>query len=92
MTIRKGKVTNNRTDRDYPHQVAILIPLGGLGARSMAMHAWCDGRGLVYRTRADRRRGPTPSDHVRFCFANAAEANAFHAQFGGERFTIEQGR
>jgi hypothetical protein len=92
MIIRKGQVTNSRTDRDYPHQVAILIPLGGLGARSMAMHAWCDGRGLVYRTRGDRRREPTASDRVRFCFANAAEANAFYALFGGERFTIEQRR
>jgi len=31
MTQRKGEVTKRQTDRDYPHQVAILIPIGGLG-------------------------------------------------------------
>jgi hypothetical protein len=92
MTQRKGEVTKRQTDRDYPHQVAILIPIGGLGARSMAMHAWCDVRGLPYRTRADRRREPTPSDHVRFCFADPAHADAFRAEFGGERLTIEKHR
>jgi len=89
MTQRKGEVTKKQTDRDYPHQVAILIPPGGLGARSMAMHAWCDGRGVPYRTRADRRREPTPSDHTRFCFDDPAHADAFHAEFAGQRITIE---
>jgi hypothetical protein len=90
--MRKGQVTNSRTNRDYPHQVAILIPFGDLAARSMVMHAWCDGRGLVYRTRGDKRREATAFDHVRVCFANGAEADAFCAQFGGERITIEPQR
>jgi hypothetical protein len=39
-----GKIISDaqRRSRDFPHQVAILIPVGGLVARLMAMHKFCD--------------------------------------------------
>jgi hypothetical protein len=86
--MRKGEVTKRRIDRDFPYQVAILIPEGGLVARLMAMHKFCDTRSMPYKTRSDLRRDP-PADYVRFCFADTAHADAFLAEFGGERITIE---
>jgi hypothetical protein len=35
VTQRKGEVTKRRIDRGFPHQVAILIPEGGLVALLM---------------------------------------------------------
>jgi hypothetical protein len=84
--MRKGEVTKRRIDRDFPHQVAIPIPEGGLVARLMAMHKFCDTRSIPYKTRGDLRRDP-PADCMRFCFADPAHADAFMAEFGGERTT-----
>jgi hypothetical protein len=88
VTQRKGEVTKRRIDRDFPHQVAILIPVGGLVARLMAMHKFCDTRSISYKTRSDLRCEP-PADYVRFCFEDPAHADAFMTEFGGERITIE---
>jgi hypothetical protein len=88
VTQRKGEFTKRRIDCDFPHQVAILIPEGGLLARLMAMHKFCDTRSISYKTRSDLRREPI-SDYVRFCFGDPAHADAFMAEFGGERITIE---
>jgi hypothetical protein len=65
MTQRKGEVTKCRIDRDFPYQVAVLIPEGGLVARLMAMHKFCDTRSMPYKTRSDLHRDP-PSDYVLF--------------------------
>jgi hypothetical protein len=86
--MRKGEVTKHRSDRDFPHQIAILVPEGGLVARLMAMHKFCDTRSMPCKTRSDLRRKPS-SYYVRFCFADPAHANAFMAEFGGQRITIE---
>jgi hypothetical protein len=85
--MRRGEVTKRRIDRAFPHQVAILIPVGGLVARLMAMHKFCDTRSMLYKTHADLRREP-PADFMRFCFADPAHADAFMA----ERTTIEPPR
>lgn len=85
--MRKGEVTKRRIDRDFPHQVALLIPVGGLVARLMAMHKFCDTRSMPYKTRPDLRRAP-PIDFMRFCFADPAHADAFLTEFGGERITL----
>ena len=85
--MRKGEVTKRRIDRDFPHQVAIRIPEGGLVARLMAMHKLCDTRSMRFKTRSDLRRDP-PSDYVRFCFGDPDHADAFMVEFGGERITI----
>jgi hypothetical protein len=90
MTRRKGEVTKSQIDRECPHQVAILIPVGGLVRLLMDMYTFCDAHAMSYRTRTDRRRELVPSGHVRFCFADPAHADAFHAKFDGERITIEQ--
>jgi hypothetical protein len=86
--MRKGEATKRRIDRDFPHQVAIQIPEGGLVARLMTMHKFCDTRSMPYKTHADLRQEPQ-FDYVRFCFADPSYADAFMVEFGGERVTIE---
>jgi hypothetical protein len=86
MTIRKGEVTYRRIAREFPHQVAIRIPPGGLGMRSMEMHEFCKERG-PHHTKSDRRRDL--GDFTRFCFADRAHADAFEAKFGGERIEVK---
>jgi hypothetical protein len=41
MSRRKGEIMPRRVDRDYPDQVAIAIPEGGLGPLLNAMHDFC---------------------------------------------------
>jgi hypothetical protein len=77
-----------RIDRNFPYQVAILIPVGGLVARLTAMHEFCDTRSMLYKTRSDLRR-ESISGYIRFCFRDPGHADAFMAEFGGERITIE---
>lgn len=60
-------------DRDYPHQVEIVIPPGGLGQTLDALHAWAMRAGLDYKTRSVR----FPVDAMRWCFREAAAAEAF---------------
>jgi hypothetical protein len=86
--LTQGEITKRQVDRDYPHQIAILVPGTGLGERLMAMRRFCNARALPYKTRPDRRHQP-PGVYMRFCFQNAAHADAFHTEFGGERFVIE---
>jgi hypothetical protein len=49
---------------------------------------FCDTCSMPYKTRSDLRREPS-GDFMRFCFADPAHADAFMAEFGGERITIE---
>jgi hypothetical protein len=75
VTQCKREITKCQIDRDYPHQVAILVRGTGLIGRSMAMYAWRDSDGLPYRTRSDQRR--ESADYVRFCLAEPAHIEAF---------------
>jgi hypothetical protein len=88
VTQRKGEITKRRIDRDFPHQVAIRVPDGGLVTRLMTMHKFCTIHAMPYKTHADVRRAP-PADYVRFCFGDPTHADAFIGEFGGERITIE---
>jgi hypothetical protein len=80
----KGERSDRQVDRDYPHQVEIAVPPGGLGVRLNEMHDAC--RGIDYATRGiGRKRIETGRDAVRFCSNSAEAADAFHPGFGGER-------
>jgi hypothetical protein len=83
--------SDRRIDRDFPHQVAVLVPDGGFVARLMAMNSFCTTHAMRYnyKTRADLGGRNPPSRYFRFCFADPAHADAFMAEFGGERITIE---
>jgi hypothetical protein len=52
------------------------------------MHEFYDTRSMLYKTRSDLRR-ESISDYIGFCFRDPGHADAFMAEFGGERITIE---
>lgn len=83
MARRKGEVTRRQVNRDYPHQVVIEIPPGGLGNRLDAMHGFCGTRGFEYATKGGTWE--PPRETTTFSFKDPAGADAFHREFGGER-------
>jgi hypothetical protein len=84
MARYKGRSTPKSIERDFPHIVEMAVPLGGLGRRLDAMHAFHLERGIQSRN-GRRRRDQDGRDHIRWCFADAATAEAFASQFGGRR-------
>ncbi len=78
--IRRARITHRHIDRDYPFQVEIIVPEGGLGTRLDQMHAWAARCCPDYQTRS---AGRFPVEMMRFCFQDADAAKAFKSQFGG---------
>ncbi len=84
MARYKGRSSPKSIERDFPHMVEIIVPLGGLGKRLDAMHAFHTERGIKSH-HGRGRRDSDGRDHVRWCFADAATADAFAAEFNGTR-------
>jgi hypothetical protein len=89
-TARAERDPPRGIDRELPHQVEISVSsVFGLGVRPDAMYAFCRARGYRYATHGTGRlRIERDSDGICWCFTDAAHADAFHAEFGGERLTI----
>jgi hypothetical protein len=88
LARHKGARSNSTIDHDYPHQVEIEIPDGGLGKRYDAMTALCRAREYPHVTRGiGKLRIQRGRDAMRWCFTDPAHADDFQQQFGGERIT-----
>lgn len=74
MSRRKGEIGRRQIDREYPHQVEIAIPPGGLGTTLNELHGWAKQAGIDYRTRSVNR---FPVEAMRWCFRDEATAEAF---------------
>ena len=84
MARYKGRSSPNLIERDFPHIVEVAVPLGGLGKRLDAIHAFHAERGMPSR-HGRGRRDAEGRDYVRWCFADVSTADDFAAQFGGRR-------
>ena len=84
MPITKKWATKS-TERNFPHIVEMAIAPGGLGKRLDAMHEWLNAREIL--SRRWRGRYNEGTFYIRWCFAEAATAEAFLAVFGGDRIT-----
>src|SRR5258708_11336354 len=82
MTRRKGELSANRIDREWPHQVAVPANQN-TGKNDDIMHEFCRKLSLCPRGHTLRRDDVTYSV---FCFADASHAERFCERFGGERF------
>jgi len=86
MVRRKGELSPAGIDRGWPHQVA--LPADECrGTHFRTLHAFCIGLSLCPRGHSvfhDDRWWQV------FCFAEGADADAFRARFGGERFDPAQ--
>ena len=90
-TARKSEVAarmNEReAEREAPHIVALVHPPDGFGVMLVEwMTRFHTERGIPIRRGRRQRRGE--QEYVRFCFTDAATADAFQARFGGERVGV----
>lgn len=80
MVRRKGELSNDGIDGGWPHQVA--LPADVCTGRSYNVkHDFCRGLSLCVRGHSFRR---DDRDYLVFCFAEAAHAESFRKEFGGE--------
>ena len=83
MSRYKGRPSRKTIAREFPHVVEIAVPLGGLGKRLDAMHAFHAERGISACLGRGRREDA--QDYLRWYFAEARTAVSFAAEFGGTR-------
>lgn len=80
MISRKGQLSTNRIDRDYPHQVA--LPSDRLrGADYVTARLFADQLSLAPLGHAFFRNDQY---FTVWCFGERADAEAFREKFGGE--------
>ena len=85
MPYRKSQADKRDIDRLYPHRVEITIPEKGLGLRLSAMHDFMKAMDWAHVSRSTREIGV--KEAMCWRFVDAADADAFRVEFGGERVT-----
>ena len=83
MNFRKEEITPETNERDFPQLVEITVPLNGVRDRMTEFAAFHAEHAIVIRR--GRGRHSDGQFYMRWCFADAAVADAFKARFGGER-------
>ena len=90
MTRRKREITGLMNDGDFPHLVELALPPGAF--RSVVLEIDAFHRDRRIPVRRGRNRHEAEQFHIRFCFPDAATADAFRNRFGGECFDPRTGR
>jgi hypothetical protein len=85
MTRRKLEITAHINERDFPHIVELELPPGGFRNLALEFDAFHHERRIPVRRGRGRHGGEQSS--IRFCFPDAATADAFQERFGGTRLT-----
>ena len=85
MSRRKGEITGHMNELEFPHLVELELPPGGFCSQNLEFDAFHRERGIPIRR--GRGRHEAEQFHVRFCFPDAAIADAFQDRFGGARLT-----
>jgi hypothetical protein len=82
MVYRKGELSKQAIDRDWPHQVALPASLVA-GRNHAIIHVFCRDEvlSLCQRHHSFRRHDV---DYVVYCFSTREDAERFQARFGGE--------
>src|SRR5215472_8853116 len=90
MTRRKREIIGLTNERDFPFLVELALPPGGFRSVFQEIDAFHRER------RIPVRRGRSGYDvkpfYIRFCFPDAATADAFRNRFGGECLTHAPGK
>ena len=79
MTRYKGRSKTNLIERDFPHNVELIVPEGGFGTRLDEMHESHRVRGI--QAMRGRSRRDASGWYVTWCFADAAMADGFRTLF-----------
>jgi hypothetical protein len=85
MTRRKREILGLRNEQDFPHLVELALLPGGF--RSVFLEIDTFHRDRRIPVRRGRSRHEAEHFYIRFCFPDAATADAFRDRFGGERLT-----
>jgi hypothetical protein len=85
MSRRKSEITGHMNERDFPHIAELELPPGGFRNKSQEFESFHRERRIIIRRGCGRHE--REQFHVRFCFPNAATAEAFQGRFGGTRLT-----
>jgi hypothetical protein len=72
---RKSEFVRRTNERDFPHLVELVVPLGGFDSVLLQIDAFHRERHIPVRR--GRSRYELKPFHIRFCFLDAATADAF---------------
>ena len=81
----KRKILRLTNERDFPNLVELALPLEGF--RSVLLEIDAFHRDRRIRVRRGQNRHELKQVYIRFCFPDAATADAFRNRFGGECLT-----
>jgi hypothetical protein len=82
MPRHKGRTSAKAIEKDSPHIVQMIVPLGGFGKKLDDMYEWHSTRGIE-AMRGSGWRDESGRFYVRWCFANLITAQDFARKFGG---------
>ena len=83
MTHRKREIIGLRNERDFPHLVELALPPGGFRSVFLEIDAFHRERRIPVRRGRSRRE--VKQVYIRFCFPDAAIADAFQSLRGRMR-------
>jgi hypothetical protein len=75
MSRRKSEITGHINERNFPHLVELELPPGGFRNKSLEFESFHRERSIPIRRGRGQHKGE--QFHVRFCFSDAATADAF---------------
>ena len=79
MTRRKREIVGLTNERDFPHLVELALPPGGFRSVFLEIDAFHRERRIPVRR--GRSRHEAEQFYIRFCFPDAATADAFRNRF-----------
>ena len=82
MTRYKGRHNAKAVERDFPHFVDIVVPLGGLGAKPDAMYDFHTQYGI--KPQRGQGKHDANGSVIRWCFADPKIAKSFATVFGAK--------
>jgi hypothetical protein len=74
MTRYKGRTSPEAIERDFPHHVEMIVPLGGFGKKLDVMHEWHSARGIE-AMHGRGRRDEKGRNYIRWRFAGPTTTN-----------------
>jgi hypothetical protein len=89
QTRRKREMVALANERDFPHLVELAVPPEGLRDAFLEIDAFHRERRIPVRR--GRSRHEVKQFYIRFCFSDAATADAFRNRFGDECLTHAPG-
>ena len=89
---RTREIVGLTNERDFPYLVELELALPPKGFRSIALQIDAFHRERRIPVRRGRSRHKFKQFYIRFCFPDAATADAFRNRFGGECLTYRGSR